>query len=78
VADASSSDLAKAAHVSVAGLTPGDFVPAGGTSVNAGPYTWINGRSGKCLDQDYSGGVPHSDVLAWPCNGASNQRWLLL
>jgi hypothetical protein len=43
--------------------------------VRLGPYTWVNERSGKCLDQNYSGGVPHSNVLAWPCNGARNQLW---
>jgi Ricin-type beta-trefoil lectin domain-like len=29
----------------------------------------------KCLDQDYSGGTMHSNVLLYTCNRQTNQTW---
>ncbi|MFJ9631776.1 RICIN domain-containing protein [Streptomyces sp. NPDC101175] len=38
--------------------------------------TWENTASQQCLNQDYSGGVPHHDILAWACDdSASNEYW---
>ena len=51
--------------------------------------TWLNGGAlwaeieayystdayPKCLDQDYSGGTMHANVLLYGCNGQLNQRW---
>ena len=49
-------------------------------SVGSGPgvYRIVNQRSGQCLDQDFTGGTPHSRVLVWPCNGGGNQHWELV
>jgi hypothetical protein len=30
-----------------------------------------------CLDQDYSGGQPHSGLLVYLCNGGNNQKWTM-
>jgi hypothetical protein len=35
----------------------------------------VNDRSDRCLDQDWSDGVAHSDPLAWVCSTAVNQQW---
>lgn len=43
----------------------------------AGPYTWINQASGKCLDQAWHNGMEHPEVVAFPCNRQSNQDWYL-
>jgi hypothetical protein len=54
-------------------------VPAGAAPpANFGTYMLLNDMSGRCLNQDYSGGVKHRDVLAWGCDpGALNERWKL-
>ena len=31
-----------------------------------------------CLDQDYSGGMQHSTLLVYRCNGGSNQTWVMV
>ena len=31
----------------------------------------------KCLDQDYSGGTQHSNVLLYTCNQQTNQTWAI-
>jgi hypothetical protein len=44
----------------------------------------LNDLSGRCLDQDYSGGVLHATVLAYTCkpssqlNGVTNQHWYFI
>jgi hypothetical protein len=48
------------------------------TNSNPGVYRIINKRSGQCLDQDFTGGTPHSRVLVWTCNGNGNQHWELV
>jgi hypothetical protein len=62
---------------SVATAEAGRAEQAGEVSTQAisGPYTLVNQRSQLCLDQDYSGGAPHTAILAWPCNRGSNQDW---
>ena len=37
---------------------------------------WENARSHKCLDQSWSGGTAHPEVLAITCNGGDNQLWV--
>ena len=38
--------------------------------------TWTNLKSKWCLNQDYSGGTAHHDVLAWNDDGSSdNELW---
>jgi hypothetical protein len=41
----------------------------------AGPYTWVNVRSRLCLDQDWSNGGPHANILTFTCNRQTNQDW---
>lgn len=40
-----------------------------------GPHFLVNGDSNGCLDQDYSDGTAHPDVLSYPCNYDSNESW---
>ena len=60
------------------------FVVAPASAAQAAPnpgngtFKIINKRSGMCLNQDYSGGKPHPNVLAWKCTvgtGAWNEIW---
>ncbi len=44
----------------------------------SGTGIFINVESGKCLDQDYSGGVAHSTVLAFTCSSVTNQKWQII
>jgi len=53
----------------------------GASPANADPsmYGMVhNTRSGGCLDQDFSYGVPHSGVLVWDCNFQQNQKWSIV
>lgn len=38
---------------------------------------WLNGASRYCLDQDFTGGVPHPTVTVQTCNGGASQAWVL-
>ena len=40
-----------------------------------GLYYWQNAASSQCLNQDYSGGTAHHDVLAWACDTAADNQW---
>ena len=57
-------------------------VPATAANADPGPGPWRlkNKLSGMCLNQDYSGGVAHATVLAWPCSAtpAANEKWAVL
>ncbi len=57
-------------------LTSGQTPGGAATAIAEDQYVLlINLRSDKCLDQDYFGGVKHSAVTAYPCNGQPNQQW---
>jgi hypothetical protein len=45
-------------------------VPAAAT-----PMQIVNQRSAQCLDIDHAITADGSNVIQWPCNGGSNQRW---
>lgn len=65
---------------SAAPSTPSGFtlVTHGDVSADVvdGLYYWQNAASSQCLNQDYSGGTAHHDVLAWPwAGGTANERW---
>src|SRR5689334_10756422 len=50
--------------------------PAAASTPANGYYMLVNDKSGRCLDQDYSGGTQHRDVLGWTCAvGSTNQHW---
>lgn len=50
--------------------------PASADDNPPGRMRLTNVESDKCLDQDYSGGVPHATVQAWQCiTGGTNQYW---
>ena len=34
-----------------------------------------NVLSGQCLNQDYTGGTAHHDILAWPCDSSAPNEW---
>lgn len=44
-------------------------------ALGTGYHFFTNDLSGNCLDQDYKGGLPHRDVLAYPCNYGPNELW---
>ena len=51
---------------------------AAGDVSAATAYTFTNVKSGWCLNQDYSGGTAHHDVLAWACDSsARNEDWYM-
>jgi hypothetical protein len=44
-------------------------------------YLLVNNLSRQCLNQDWSGGVQHSTMSAYPCagsNSATNERWVFV
>ena len=45
--------------------------------IRFGPFTWRNLRSGKCLDQNYNGGIQHREVIAFTCLDGLNQKWFI-
>jgi hypothetical protein len=45
------------------------------SSLETGQHFLINDATGDCLDQDYGGGTPHADVLAYPCTYGNNELW---
>ena len=40
-------------------------------------YMLVNDKSARCLDQNYSGGNAHSDVIAYACGVDDNQKWTI-
>ena len=49
-------------------------MPVGSGSV----YKLKNVLSGKCLNQDWSGGYAHSNVIAYRCDDSfGNENWIL-
>lgn len=55
------------------------IVPATAANAAVQYYRIVNAMSDTCLNQDYSGGGPHADVLAWTCTSptdpAANEQW---
>jgi Ricin-type beta-trefoil lectin domain len=47
----------------------------GAPALATGWHVFRDNASGNCLDQDYNGGVPHADILAYPCNHGPNELW---
>jgi len=45
------------------------------TSLETGKHFLINDDSGSCLDQDYTAGVRHQDILSYPCRYNINEVW---
>ncbi|MFC7616827.1 RICIN domain-containing protein [Actinokineospora soli] len=48
-----------------------------GSAADEAYYTWRNQLSGKCLDQNWSGGVNRHTAIAYTCHGDTNQYWQL-
>jgi hypothetical protein len=44
-------------------------------SAAATPMQIVSQRNAQCLDIDHAITADGSNVIQWPCNGASNQRW---
>src|SRR5947208_5531712 len=59
--------LLLAAVTMTALVVVGGADPAAASPPANGYYMLVNDKSGRCLDQDYSGGTQHRDVLAWTC-----------
>lgn len=49
--------------------------PAAQGLLATGWHYFTNNATSDCLDQDYSGGTPHADVLSYPCNHDTNESW---
>lgn len=66
-----------AAVLATTGLVvTGTASPAFAATMPDGTYLILNDLSGRCLNQDHSGGVARPAILAWQCvSGARNQEW---
>lgn len=57
-------------------------VPAGTAHAATIYYRIINAKSDMCLNQNYSGGVPHHEIYAWADTyippAAENSEWILV
>ena len=67
-------------HPEQAGPTISPPLPStGGGSqegfLQTGRHFFIDNDSNDCLDQDYSDGTAHPDILAYPCNYDDNELW---